>query len=66
MMNKLKQTREKQGITQDELSRKSGISRTTISMIENRENKPASSKTLLALASALGTTVAHIFFDDDV
>lgn len=61
MKNKLRYVREEIGMTQ-ELSKKSGISRTTISALENNEKKAASSKTLLALASALNTSVTCIFF----
>ncbi len=63
MGNKLKQTREKIGMTQEELAEKSGVSRSTISAIENNQNRTASSKTLLALAKALNTTVNRIFFN---
>ena len=62
MGNKLKEAREAYGMTQEELSEKSGISRTTISGIENNQNKVTSTKTLLALAKALNTTVDRIFF----
>ena len=37
MKNKLREIREKLEITQDDLVKKSGISRTTISAIENNE-----------------------------
>ena len=62
MGNKLKEAREAYGMTQEELSEKSGISRTTISGIENNQDKVTSTKTLLALAKALNTTVDRIFF----
>lgn len=62
MGNKLKEAREACGMTQEELSEKSGISRTTISGIENNQDKVTSTKTLLALAKALNTTVNRIFF----
>ncbi len=62
MGNKLKEVREAARMTQEELAEKSGISRTTISTIENNQNKVTSSKTLLALAKALNTTVERIFF----
>lgn len=62
MGNKLKEARDAAGMTQCELAEKSGVSRTTISNIENDVEKVASSKTLLALANALNTTVSQIFF----
>ena len=62
MGGKLKEAREAIGMTQEQLSEKSGISRTTISAIENNEDKVTSTKTLLALANALNTTVKQLFF----
>ena len=63
---KIKEWRELLGMTQEELAKKSGISRTTISALENGEDKNTSSKTLLAIAAALGTTVEKIFFTRSV
>ncbi len=62
MGNKLKEAREAAGLSQEQLSEKSGISRTTISSIENNAVRATSTKTLLALANALDTTVNNIFF----
>lgn len=62
MGNKLKEAREAAHLTQEQLSEKSGISRTTISAIENNTERATTSKTLLALAKALNTTVKQIFF----
>lgn len=63
---KIKERREELGMTQEELAEKSGISRTTISALETDCQKSTSSKTLLKIASALDTTVEHIFFTDNV
>lgn len=54
-------------MSQEELERRSGISRQTISAIENdkvRENVKAG--TLLAIANALETTVDALFFQKAV
>ena len=59
---KLKEAREAKGITQEELEQKSGISRQTISAIENNKVGDVKIGTLKALAEALGTTVEAIFF----
>lgn len=59
---RLKETREQKGITQEELERTSGVSRQTISAIENNDNYQAKTGTLLALARALDTTVDKLFF----
>ena len=48
-------------ITISELVRKSGVSRTTISALEQGKEKIVKSSTLVNLANALGTTVSKIF-----
>jgi putative transcriptional regulator len=53
-------------ITQEELAKRSGVSRQTISSIENNEEKPVTSRTLAKLAAALGTTIGNLFFADAV
>lgn len=65
---KVKEIREERNMTQEELERKSGISRQTISAIENGKVKPGDVKvgTLMALASALNTTIDQIFFEQAV
>lgn len=63
---RLKEMREQKGITQEELEKNSGVSRQTISAIENNDNYQAKTGTLLALARALGTTVDKLFFEVSV
>ena len=63
---KLKEIREEKGITQEELERMSGVSRQTISAIENNDQYQTKTGTLLALARALGTTVDKLFFEKAV
>ncbi len=63
---KVKEIREAQGITQEELEKKSGVSRQTISAIENNDDYQAKTGTLLALAKALSTTVDKLFFEKAV
>lgn len=63
---RIRELRKQQMMTQEELSRKSGVSRTTISGLESGEDKETSTKTLLKLANALGATVEQIFFGDGV
>lgn len=62
----LKEVREEKGMTQEELAEKSGVSRGTISAIENGTSRATTTKTLVALARALGTTVESIFFTEGV
>ena len=63
---KIKEMREQKGMTQEELAIKSGISRGTISALENGTFHNVMSSTLIKLAKALNTTVDHIFFSDSV
>lgn len=63
---KIKEMREERNMTQEELARKSGVCRTTIWALENNANKTASTKTLLKIANALGTSVDQIFFGASV
>lgn len=62
---KIKELRESMKMTQEQLSEKSGISRATISMLENDITKEVLTSTLKALADALETTVADLFFADN-
>lgn len=65
MTNKLKKAREEAGFSQEELAEKSGISRTTISTIENMsdfEDVTVKSSTLITLAKTLNKSIAEIFF----
>lgn len=63
---KLRETREAKGMSQEELEKASGISRQTISSIENGKSTSVMSSTLISLARALGVTVDEIFFDETV
>ena len=61
MENKLREQREMADMTLEDLAAKSGISRQTISALENGKAKSVLSSTLIAIAEALGTTVEKIF-----
>ena len=58
--------REGKGMTQEELAKASGVSRVTISAIENNNEYQAKTGTLLALAKAMETTIDKIFFENAV
>ena len=62
---RVKEVREALNMTQEELERRSGVSRQTISAIENNKVKAGDVKvgTLMALASALETTIDALFFE---
>lgn len=65
MKNNLKMLRKKKNITQDELSKKAGVSRTTLSTIESGQSNP-DARTISKLVKALGVPANKIFFDFDV
>jgi DNA-binding XRE family transcriptional regulator len=62
MKNKLKETREEQGMSQEELAEKSKVSRTTISELETEKKEVTTNITLEKIAIALGKKVSDIFF----
>ena len=62
MKNRLSEAREEKGISQEELSEKSGISRTTISELETEKKEVTTNITLEKIATALGEKVSNIFF----
>ena len=63
---KIKELREAMKMTQEELAEKSGVSRGTISALENGIDRTTTAKTLVKLAQALDTTVDRIFFTEGV
>lgn len=63
---KIKDFREAKGMTQEELARKSGVSRGTISALENGTERTTTTKTLFNIAKALDTTVDRLFFAQSV
>ena len=63
---KIKELSEALKMTQEELAEKSGVSRGTISALENGVDRTTTSKTLVKLAQALNTSVDHIFFTEGV
>lgn len=62
MKNRLREVREEKGISQEELSEKSGVSRTTISELETEKKEVTTNITLEKIATALGEKVSNIFF----
>lgn len=63
---RIKEFRESLSMTQEELARKSGVSRGTISAMENGSSKETTTKTLVKIARALGKSVDSIFFEEVV
>lgn len=60
-MNKLKDIREKEGMTQKELSQKANVSRSIISALENQKEVISNIGTLKRIAMALNKKVSEIF-----
>lgn len=63
MKNKVKEYREKEGLTQEELAKKSGVSRNTISSIETEINTNVTYDTMGKISKALNRKVSTIFFN---
>lgn len=57
----MREIRERKGLTQEELSEKSGVSRATIWALERDENKVTTTKTLCSLAEALDVEMDELF-----
>lgn len=66
MNNRLKEAREEEGISQEELAKKSTVSRTIISELENQKTEVITNITLEKLANALNKKVTDIFFVEQV
>lgn len=63
-MNRLKYFRRLRGMTQQELSEKSGVGRVTISRIENGKHQ-ISTSTVMALATVLDCRAGDLMGDDE-
>ena len=64
MKNKVKEVRESQGMSQEELSKKSTVSRTIISELENGKTDVITNTTLEKIAGALNVKVIDVFFTE--
>ena len=62
MSYNIKEIRLKRGYTQDELSKKSNVSRAIISKLESNSKVSTSTGTLKKLAESLDVTVSDLFF----
>ena len=61
MKYRIREIREQIGITQEELSAKSGVSRAPIWALECGDNKVTTTTTLLNIATALGVQMDDLF-----
>lgn len=64
MKNRVKEERELQGMSQEQLSKEAEVSRTTISELENGKTDVITNITLEKIANALGKKVTDIFFTE--
>lgn len=60
-MLKIKIIREKQGLSQEQLAKKSGVSRTVISFLENKEDYVTTTSTLQKISDVLNCDVSDFF-----
>lgn len=60
---RIKEYREKQNMSQEELSEKSGVSRTIISELETGKRSVTKTDTLCKIALALNVTIREIFLN---
>lgn len=58
---RIREVREKRNMTQEELSELSGVSRGTISALENGTSRATTTKTLMNIARALGVSIEELF-----
>lgn len=63
MNYKIKEFREEKKITQEELAKKAGISRSILSGLESGAIRVTTTETLSKIAKALEKKVSDIFFD---
>lgn len=64
MKNRVREYREIEKLTQEELAEKSEVSRNTISALETGTNTNVTYETMSKIARALNRKVATIFFED--
>lgn len=62
MGSNIAEARKRRGMSQEALSKKSGVSRATIARLESGEDFDVMASTLLKIAKALGTTVDKLFY----
>lgn len=61
LKNRLKEFRESKGMTQEQLAKAAGLSRQTISKIENNEEVSVNVKTIVKIAEIFSVSPDEIF-----
>lgn len=59
--NRIKEVREEIGMSQDELSKRAGVSRSMISALEMNKKEDCKLSTMLSISEALGKPFTDIF-----
>ena len=59
--NRLREVRKNSGLSQEELSKRTGLSRTTLSKIESNEEAVVTTETIVKLAKAFDVKPSEIF-----
>lgn len=63
-MNRVKYYRELKRMSQEQLEKASGVSRVTISDLENFKKENIKMNTMIAIADALEQTVQSVFYNE--
>jgi len=63
---RIRELRERAGISADELSRCANVSRATLWALETKEDPVAMSKTLLRIAKVLGVKIGDLFYSEEI
>ena len=66
MKFRIRECRERKNMSQEELSKKAGVSRAVISGLETGELENTTAVTMKKIADALGMKVTEIFFEKEV
>lgn len=61
MQNRIKEIRERKNMTQEELAKVSGVSRTVLSQLENNSRPVVTSETMLKISKGLQKSLEEIF-----
>lgn len=62
--NRIKEVREALGITQEQLAYKSGVTVTTVSLVENMKVEPKS-QTMIKICKVLGKNIGEVFYSEE-
>ena len=66
MRYRIRELRERKGMTCDELAKQAHISRATLWSLETKEEPVAMSKTLLQIANVLEVKIGDLFYSEKV